>query len=238
MTRGFRAAVVMVAAATGLLAAASPVDATPQMSAFSLTPSTTQAGGHPNVTVFASFPTPTAVTRVELHLPAGLSADGRVAPFCSERRLRADLCSPKSKLGSIALHGEVSGLDVEVTKKIFNLKPIGAERLRLGVPLFGSLTKPGAAILAPVTFRPNDNGLDVATDLPIEVLGHSITVKDVAVRLSGLVRTRIKGRVRRRPFLTNPSLCLPAQTVMEVTSPEDPRAKTTATSAFTPTGCR
>jgi hypothetical protein len=236
--RKFRAAPALVAASISLLVLASPVEAAPQVSGFSVTPSTTQAGGHPNLTVFASFPAPTAVKTVALHLPAGLSADSRAAPFCSERRLRADLCSPKSKLGSISIRGEVSGLEVEVTKKIFNLKPIGAERLRLGVPLFGSLTEPGAAILAPITARSGDAGLDIVTDLPVQVLGHSIRVKDVKAQLKGFIRTRARRVVRRKAFVTNPRSCLPAQTVLEVTSPEDPSTKATASSAFTPTGCR
>jgi hypothetical protein len=235
--RRFRVAPALVAASISLLGVASPVHAAPQVAGFSLTPSTTQAGGHPSLAVSASFGTPTAVKTVALHLPAGLSANSRAAPFCSERRLRADLCSPKARLGSITILGEVSSLEVEVTKKIFNLRPVGTERLRLGVPLFGSLTQPGAAILAPVTARLTDSGLDIVTDLPIEVLGHSIRVKDVRAQLRGLIRARVKGVMRRKAFLTNPRSCLPAQTVLEVTGPEDPSTKVTASSTFTPTGC-
>jgi hypothetical protein len=226
-----------VAASIGFAAVASPVHAAPHVSAFSLTPSTTQAGGHPSLLVSASFGTPTSVKTVALHLPAGLTADSRAAPFCSERRLRADLCSPKAKVGSITILGDVSGLDIEVTKKIYNLKPVGSERLRLGVPLFGSLTQPGAAILAPVTARPSDNGLDLVTDLPIEVLGHRIRVREVRTQVRGLVRTRVRRVVRRKAFLTNPHSCLPAQTVLEVTSHEDPSTSATMSSSFTPTGC-
>jgi hypothetical protein len=227
-----------VAASIGFAAVASSVHAAPHVSAFSLTPSTTQAGGHPSLLVSASFGTPTSVKTVALHLPAGLTADSRAAPFCSERRLRADLCSPKAKVGSITILGDVSGLDIEVTKKIYNLKPVGSERLRLGVPLFGSLTQPGAAILAPVTARPSDNGLDLVTDLPIEVLGHRIRVREVRTQVRGLVRTRVRRVVRRKAFLTNPHSCLPAQTVLEVTSHEDPSTSATMSSSFTPTGCR
>jgi hypothetical protein len=235
--RTFRAGAALVASSIGFAAVASPVHAAPQVSAFSLTPSTAQAGGHPSLTVVASFGTPTAVKTVALHLPTGLTADSRAPRFCSERRVRADLGSPTAKVGSITILGEVSGLKVEVTKKVFNLKPVGTERLRLGVPLFGSLTQPGAAILAPVTARPSDNGLDIVTDLPIEVLGHSIRVKEVRAQLRGLMRARVKGVVLRKAYLTNPRSCLPAQTVLEVTSHEDPSTKVTASSSFTPTGC-
>jgi hypothetical protein len=230
------AAFVAVSIVFGVVAP--PVHAAPSVSAFSLTPSTTQAGAHPNLTVRASFGAPAAVKSVALHLPAGMSADSRATIFCSDRRLRADLCSPKAKLGSISIRGEVSGLNVDVTKSVYNVKPVSTERLRLGVPLFGSLTQPGAAIVAPVRARPGDNGLDVVTDLPITVLGHSITVRDVRVQLKGVVRARKKGVLRRKAFLTNPSSCSPAQTVLEVTSHDDPSTKVSASSEFTPTGCR
>jgi hypothetical protein len=236
--RWFRAGLTVLAASFGFAAVASPVHAAPHLSAFSLVPSTTQAGGHPSLSVSASLEALTAVKTVALHLPAGLTANSRAAPFCSEKRLRADLCSPKAKVGSITILGDVSGLDVNVTKKIYNLKPVATERLRLGVPLYGSLTQLGAALLVPATARPSDDGLDLVTDLPIEVLGHRIRVREVRAQVRGLVRKRVRGAVRRKAFLTNPHACLPAQTVLEVTSHEDPSTSATMTSSFTPTGCR
>ena len=228
----------LVAASVSFAAVASPVHAAPHVSSFSLVPTTTQAGGHPSLNVAASFGAPTAVKRVALHLPAGLTADSRAAPFCSEKRLRADLCSPKAKVGSITILGDVSEINVNVTKKIYNLKPVAAERLRLGVPLYGSLTQAGAAILAPVTTRPSDNGLDLVTDLPIQVLGHGIRIREVRAQVKGFVRTRVRGAVRRKAFLTNPHSCLPAQAVLEVTSHDDPSTSSTMSSTFTPTGCK
>jgi hypothetical protein len=59
-----------------------------------------------------------------------------------------------------------------VARNIYNLKPIDQEVLRLGVPLFGSVTRGGAALVLPV--------------------------REVTFRLRGSVRARIRGRLRRR----------------------------------------
>jgi hypothetical protein len=209
------------------------------VSGFSMTPSTTQAGGHPNVHVSISFDPPTAdVKDIALHLPAGLTANASAAPFCSRRDLVANLCSLDTKIGSVTLVAVVLGFEAEVARNIYNLKPKGAERLRLGVPVVGTVSRGGVALMLPVTARPGDGGLDLAiAGPPREVAGYSVTVKAVSLRLKGVVRRTIRGAVRKRPLLTNPRSCRPASTVLDMTTHEGPPAQVALTSAFTPTGC-
>jgi hypothetical protein len=227
-----------LAAVTVALAFAASARAAVNVSRFSMTPSTTQAGGHPTLNVAVSFDPPTAdVDRIALHLPAGLTANPRAAPFCPRGQLLADLCSLGTKLGTVTLTGEALGFEATAKRNIYNLKPAGPERLRLGVPIFGTASRGGFAFVLPVTPRP-DNGLDlVVAGPPREVAGYAIRIKEVGFRIKGLIRKKGRRGVRRRALLTNPRSCLPANTVLEVTPRETPMATVTSVSTFTPTGC-
>jgi hypothetical protein len=226
---------IAVAAA---LALAAPASAAPTVSRFSVTPSTTQAGGHPNLEVVTAFDPPSSdVRQVALHLPAGVTVSAKAAPFCSRSRLLADLCDLRTKVGAVSLAGEALGFEAEAARNIYNLAPVGQERLRLGVPVFGSLSRGGIALMLPVTARP-DGGLDLTVaGPPREVAGYAIRIKQIAFRIRGVVRKRVRHRVRTRPLVTNPSTCTPASSVLEVSSYDTALPPVTMTSSFTPTGC-
>jgi hypothetical protein len=192
-TSSIEAGLLLPAVLIALLA--TPAQGALSLSAFSVTPSTTKAGGHPDFKVSETFNPSTAdIKAIVLHLPGGLTANARAAPFCSRSYLVADLCPLETKVGELRLVGVALGLEAEVARNIYNLKPRGAERLRLGVPLFGSVSRGGAALVLPVTERPEDHGLDVAVaGPPREVGGYSIGIKEIAFRLKGTVRARIRG---------------------------------------------
>jgi hypothetical protein len=106
------------------------------------------------------------------------------------------------------------------------------------VPLFGSVSRGGAALVLPVTERPADHGLDVAVaGPPREVGGYPVALKQVTFHLKGSVRARIRGRLRRRALLTNPASCGPASIALDVFAHEDPPPMVTMVSTFTLTGC-
>jgi hypothetical protein len=225
---------------------ATPAQAALNVSAFSVTPSTTKARGHPDLTVSESFDPPTAdIKQIVLHLPAGLTANARAAPFCPRSYLVGDICplgtaegDGGTKVGEVRLAGVALGLEAEVARNIYNLKPRGPERLRLGVPLFGTVSRGGAALVLPVTERPVDHGLDVAVPgPPREVAGYSVALKKVTFRLKGSVRAKIRGRLRRRALLTNPASCGPASTALDIVAYEGPPPTLTKVSTFTLTGC-
>ena len=157
------------------------------LSAFSVTPSTLQAGGHPSLRLSVAFAEPsTGVKGVAMHLPAGLSADSGAIPYCARSRLVRNLCWPKSKAGSLTVTAVAYGIELPVTRNIYNVRPIGTERLRLGVPIIGSYSSPGIAAELPVTERPGDRGLDLAVSgLPSEVGGYPVRLKSVTVSIRG-----------------------------------------------------
>jgi hypothetical protein len=230
-------AVSTAAIVTGLFAA-SPASAAIGISRFAVTPSTTQAGGHPTLDLSVTFDPPTSeVKNIVLHLPAGLSASAQAAPPCRSALLLSDLCPLSTKVGTVSLVGEALGFQAEARRNIYNLRPAGAEQLRLGVPIFGSFSRGGIALTLPVTRRA-DGGLDVAiAGPPREVAGYAIRIKQVGFRLYGTVRRKKGRRVRRRAVLTNPSTCRPATTALEITTYDVPPATFTQTSAFTISGC-
>jgi hypothetical protein len=80
----------LAAAALMTLLLAAPAQAALNVSAFSMTPSTTEAGGHPDLTVSETFDPPTSdIKQIALHLPAGLTANAHAALFCRRSYLVA-----------------------------------------------------------------------------------------------------------------------------------------------------
>jgi hypothetical protein len=237
-----RRAVITVAftgAAFGVLATTPPAHSAVSVSRFAMTPSTTQAGGHPTLDLVVAFsPATSDVKSIVLHLPAGLTANARAAPFCPRAQLVSDFCPLKTRVGNVTLAGEALGFQAEAKRNIYNVAPTGAERLRLGVPVFGSFSRGGVALTLPVTARPGDNGLDVAVaGPPREVAGYAIGIREVGFHLQGVIRRRLKHGLRKRALLTNPPSCQPAVTTLEIT-PYDPATPVVnQSSVFTPTGC-
>jgi hypothetical protein len=235
---GRRSLLAFAAAATFLVAlfwSTAPAHAGATITAFSVTPSTTRAGGHPNLTVSVAFSEPTGFSALAMHLPAGLTARPRAIPFCGRRDLLADFCPRRSKAGSFTVVAVAYGIELPVAREIYNVRPRGAERLRLGVPIIPSYTRAAVAAELPVTERP-DKGLDLAVaGLPAEVAGVPVRAKTFRLFLKGTSRTRIKKRVRKRAFLTNPTSCSPAVSSLDVTLHDATRVS--ASSSFTPSGC-
>jgi hypothetical protein len=202
---------------------------------FSATPSTTRAGGHPNLKVSTLFSEPTTISGIAIHLPAGLRADSRAFPFCSRKRLLLNFCPRNTKVGSLGAVAVAYGLELPVTTSIYNVRPSPTERVRFGVPIVGA-TGTGVAAELPVRERPADKGLDLAlAGLPSEVAGIPVRVTKLELSLKGVARRKVRKRIRKRPFLTNPSSCAPATTGLDVTLHD--ATALTASSSFTPTGC-
>jgi hypothetical protein len=204
---------------------------------FSVAPSTTQAGGHPNLLVTLALSEPVALSGLALHLPPGLGAEPRAIPFCPRKSLSADFCPRSSRVGSIAIVAVAYGFELPVTRKIYNARPGSAERLRFGVPIIPSYSGRGVVVELPVTERP-DKGLDIAVaGLPNEVGGIPVRLKKVTVSIKGVSRRRIKKRIRKRAFLTNPTSCVAATSTLDVALQDAPTSPLTASSSFTPSGC-
>src|SRR4051812_30730994 len=116
---------------------------------FKVTPSTTAAGAHPDLTIDTSFaldPTSDDVKSVGVVLPQGLVGDPNAADRCSAAAFAADTCPASTKVGTTTADVTATILLVEapqtVTGDVYNLTPQGGEAARLGVVLRPSF--PGA----------------------------------------------------------------------------------------------
>ena len=238
MTRRIAASIFAAALLVTGFATVDSAQATATIAQFSVAPSTTLAGGHPNLRVSTTFTEPTGVKDIALHLPPGLTANPAAIPFCARKRLLADLCSPSDKAGSIMIVAVAYGFDFPITRDIYNVRPMPGERLRLGVPILGSYSHPGIAAELPVDQRPVDGGLDMAvTGLPDQIGSIPIRMRELGLSLKGVPRKRLKRKIRRRPFLTNPLSCTSATSVLNVTLHDPAATALRASSVFTPSGC-
>jgi hypothetical protein len=233
------------AVAAAVLAAPGTASAAFDVTAFALTPSTTAAGAHADVTIATSFTPynmadpPPQPRNVVFHLPPGVAGDPFATPRCGEAAYRADACPAAAKIGTVEARATpvpALGLPLPTqtsTGDLYNLVPAGTEPARLGAvirPLAGLTGK----LFVPTTIRARatDGGLDsIVTDLPTELGGIRLYTERMAFTLHG----RPGGG--SRPFMRNPTACKPATTTVEATSYGDPPARASKTSTFTPTAC-
>jgi hypothetical protein len=212
------------------------------VTSFKVTPSTTQAGGHPDVTIDTAFslnPASDDVKSVGVVLPQGLVGDPNAATRCPVASFKADSCPATSKVGTTVAQVTATVVLAEtpqtVNGDVYNLQPQGDEPARLGIvlrPTVGGLLPLDKVFLqSTVTSGPQTNyGL--------------VTTFDGLPRSSGGLETRVNsmklvlsGKAARGPFMTNPTSCRQAVSTASVTSYDDANSPKTATSSFTPTGC-
>jgi hypothetical protein len=225
-----------------LLLCAAPARAAFDVTAFEVTPSSTAAGAHADVTIATSFlpydgaAPPQQPHNLTFHLPPGLAGDPFATPRCTEADYRADACAPATRVGSVAATATAVlaiPLRQDVTGDLYNLVPAGSEPARLGAvirPTGGLLGK----LFVPTTInaRATDGGLDsVVVDLPQELSGFPLYTERMAFTLSG----RPAGGTG--PFMRNPTSCAPATSTVEATPYGAPATAVARSSSFTPTEC-
>ena len=230
---------LLCAALMGLFAA--PAHAAFEVTSFAVTPASTAAGAHADVTIAAGFPAysagnaPQRARNLVFHLPPGLAGDPFATPRCAEAAFRADSCPAATRIGSVAATADavVLGLPVaqDVTGDLYNVVPSGAEPARLGAvlrPLGGLLGK--FTVATTVSARASDGGLDATVrDLPTELNGLQVYTSKLSFTL--------QGRPGGKPFMRNPTSCRPAISTVDATPYGEPAAPVSRTSSFTPTSC-
>jgi hypothetical protein len=225
------------------LAAPASALAAVQLTSATLTPSTTQAGAHPDVTVDLAFDVSAGddVKSVGVVLPQGLVGDPNVADRCRPANFTADTCAATTKVGTTTAAAVVTvipgilEIPQDVPGDVYNLQPRAGEAARLGVVLrpsaAGAVALPKVFLQSAVTVGP-DTGFGLKTvfdELPRESGGLDIQVTAMKLVLNS--------KAARGSFLTNPTGCGQATTTATISSYEEPTAPKSATSSFTPTGC-
>lgn len=239
-----RALIGVIASALTLAAAAGTANASVTISSFTATPSTTVAGGHPNLTTTTNFSYSDSsddVKSVQVSLPPGMLGNPTVVAQCTLSQLSSDSCPANSKIGTTSVTANVSGLPLPLTANgdVYNVTPVGSEPARIGM-----VVRPGGGLVGkfsmsgPVSIRiPGDFGLTTTFDnlprtLPPLLGGVALpdTIKSISLTLDGFVNGGTAA------FMRNPTSCKAAYIVESATSYEssNPSAKL---DGFTPTDC-
>jgi hypothetical protein len=203
---------------------------------FSVTPSTTQAGGHPNLVVdtsLASNPDTDDIKSLNVVLPQGLVGDPGSAGRCSQSAFTSDTCPADAKVGVTTVTATVLGSSMDSAGDVYSLAPVGSEPARLGIvvrPVLVGMPLEKIFLQSPVTTGPETNfGLSTTFDnLPRKSGGIDIRTDRLKLTLFGAVA--------HGPFVSNPTSCRPAIANTTITSYDAP-GSSSASGGFTPTGC-
>jgi hypothetical protein len=248
----FRPLVVASLALLVLLVGASPAWAVFSVSDVTVTPSTTQAGAHPDLTITTSFsgentqiggpgatnPVAESPSIYAVHLGPGLFANPLAAPTCPLATFQADACPPETIVGratqsifilaaarAATLPGIIYNLETETPDQaaLLGVKTIGQDP-RTGTPTTASLV-PFA-----VTVSPADLGLDSINLEPLTAVSRLVG----PIRITQLSLT-LNSRALNGFFTSNPTACVPlAITVSAISNAGD---TATGGTSFTPTDC-
>ncbi len=215
--------------------AAPPAQGALQITEFKLTPSTTKAGGNPNLAFSVAFlgaDNRAGIKDIALHLPAGLRARPEATPYCTKKRLIENRCPIFSKIGRLAVTGTALGTSATINRKIYNMRPTGRQKVKLG-----AIALPGIPVTLPLTARPG-GGLDIGvTGVPRIGGGVTVALDRIEIWIRGKGKRRGKRKRRSKPLLVNPKSCVPADTVLDIGFYDLAVPRVTAISSFTPTGC-
>ena len=248
-----RSSLVAALAATVLAAAASPASAVIEITGVAVTPSTTEAGGHPDLSIVTSFtgentqiggpgaanPVADSPSIYSLHLGPGLIANPLAAPTCPLATFQADACPPQTIVGTSLQRVLVlaAGREFDLPGFIYNLEPTSLDQAALlGVRTLTQDPRTGAVITASlvpfaVTVSPADLGLDAVNLEPLTAV--SRTAGPVRITALGL---RLNARAVGGFFFSNPTACVPVTVTASAISNAGDRASATVT-PYTPTDC-
>lgn len=226
-----------IAAATAALALPVAARADVTVSDFSVTPTTTAAGAHPNVTVHEAFDyggsSTDSVKKTVLHFPPGLLGNPQSTALCATADFQNDACAANTQVGTTTVEAVIPPLPVAMPQqgKIYNLVPDAAHPALLGIVV--NTTAGKIFLTSPITLRTaTDFGIDSPVDNTPRTAGPlSIQITAVDLTLFG------KPPGAKAPFMTNPTSCKAATTTLDAVSWDAQTQTAHGTSTFTPTAC-
>ncbi len=133
LARRFAAPLAVAAALAAPAAAGATVTVTP--GTFSVTSTSTQAGGHPDVTTSFQLTRPIAgeeVKDIAVDLPAGLLGDPTATPRCTGAQFVSGGCPSDTVVGQFKLAGGGS-----FTSKVWNMVPSGGATAEFRISVLG-----------------------------------------------------------------------------------------------------
>ena len=229
-----------------LLALPASAQAAFEVRSFTVTPTTLQAGSHPDVNVAIGFAPysvaspPEHVRDLTISLPPGLVGNPNATPRCSATDFQADECAANTRVGTTTVRTTIpaliTGITVNASGDVYNLRPGAGEPARLGVVVRPPLGASKVFLITKIALRSTDGGLDsILNDIPstvtLPLLGQSETwIESMNLTLLG----RPAGA--KQPFMTMPTSCRAATARLAAKSATG-TAVTRAAAPFTPTAC-
>jgi hypothetical protein len=107
-----RLAVLLAACGLVLAAAAEPAAATEPITSFGVSTSTSQAGGHPDLSASVTLAEPgepEAAENVEINFPEGVFGNPNAVPTCTVSDFALSQCPLASQVGTVTLHANYLG---------------------------------------------------------------------------------------------------------------------------------
>lgn len=226
------------------LAVAPPAQASVRLSSFSISPSTTLAGAHPDLSIASNFSysdSTDSVQSFQVYFPAGLIGNPSVVSQCTSAQLSSDTCPASSKIGTVSVTAIAAGIPLPVTAPgdVYNVTPIGSEPARIGMvvrPLGGILGKTSMSGPVSVLIPGDERLISTFTNLPrtlpplLGIVPVPITIQSISLTLFGLVNGGSAA------FMTNPTSCGPAYGIGIATSYES-STPSALLGGFTPIDC-
>jgi hypothetical protein len=247
-----RWSLVAALAATVVLAAASPAFAVFSVSSVTVTPSTTEAGGHPDLSIVTAFngdntqiggpglnPVADSPSIYSVHLGPGLIANPLAAETCTLADFQTDTCSSRALVGTSLQRVLVLAVarEFDLPGFIYNLQTTSPDQgALLGVRTLTTDPRTGLPITASrvpfaVTISEQDLGLDSTNLEPLTAV--SRTAGPIRITALGL---RLNARAVNGFFMSNPTACIPLPISVSAISNGGATASGAAT-PYTPTGC-
>jgi hypothetical protein len=211
------------------------------MTEFKVEPSSTQGGGHPDVTITQSFSydnTTDSARDAFVRLQPGLLGNPQAAAFCSQQQFSADSCPADSKVGSVAVSAKaylaplLPPADLTNPGTVYNLRPTGDEPARLGIVVEAAGGLSQIFLQAPVYVRAGADGYGLEStfaDQPRDADGIPIQITKIALTLDG--------RASKGAFMRMPTSCAEGLSLSRTNSWEAPTLFSQLEFRMTPTGC-
>ena len=228
------------------LAVPAPAMAAVDVTAFSVTSTTTQAGGHPDLTVSTSFqsnPSSDDVKDLIVRFPPGLLGNPTATAKCSPAQFAADTCPASTALGSVAVTADATILAVTTSGvvsqgTVYNLPPVGSEPARLGIKVrpapVGPVVIEKISLIAVAKLGP-ETGYALETTIPNQPRTANSSAGPVALRVTRVDLT-LRGKPGANTFMINPSSCGPGTATTRVV-PYDSGAPSSRSAPYTATNC-
>jgi hypothetical protein len=211
--------------------AAAPAQADITVTNVKAAPADTKAGGHSDFTLSFDLGGSESIKDLDVNLPAGLLGNPNNAARCTQAQFDSDSCPAESQVGTQTVNVTVFGaLPSDASGVVYNLVPPAdkPEPAQLGIKLTPQVG-PTQHLRSDVIVRPSDSGLtSTIRDIPNTISGLPIHINSISLTLSAQSGSK-------KPFMTNPTSCGPANTTLHVVG--DGAGTADGQGGFTPTAC-